>query len=115
MPLVGRNGQNGPLSRQRGPGEPEAEHVFWCRYWEVIRAKGVPAGREIWFERDLGLMLGLKLLTNCQQLRKHLGSSDQTIDIVASILPFDAAVGVEAFVFHPVKLPVANTAEGKTG
>src|ERR1051326_2857182 len=51
MPLVGRNGQNGPLSRRRGPGEPEAEHVFWCRYWEVIRAKGVPAGREIWFER----------------------------------------------------------------
>ena len=51
MPWADRDGRDGPLSRQREPGELEAERVFWCRYWEVLRAKGVPAGREIWSER----------------------------------------------------------------
>jgi Phage integrase, N-terminal SAM-like domain/Phage integrase family len=38
-------------SRQRAADEPEAEHAFWCRYWEALRVKGVPAGREVWYER----------------------------------------------------------------
>jgi hypothetical protein len=40
-----------PVSRQRGVGEAEAEHAFWCRYWEVFRPKGVPSGKEVWYER----------------------------------------------------------------
>src|ERR1051325_3411351 len=37
--------------RQRQPWETEAEHAFWCRYWEVLRSQGVSAGPEIWYER----------------------------------------------------------------
>src|SRR6266404_6400800 len=40
-----------PVERQRGPHEPQEEHLFWCRYWQAVRSKGVPAGREIWYER----------------------------------------------------------------
>src|SRR5258708_889412 len=40
-----------PAQRQRGPDEPEGEHVFWCRYWEAVGSNGVPAGREIGYER----------------------------------------------------------------
>jgi hypothetical protein len=45
-----RRGQE-EVERSRPPGESEEEHRFWCRYWEMIRAKGVAAGREIWYER----------------------------------------------------------------
>src|SRR5258708_4128111 len=41
-----------PPPRERGAGEPEAEHMFWCRYWQVLRTKGVQAGKEVWHERD---------------------------------------------------------------
>ena len=41
-----------PPPRERGAGEPEAEHMFWCRYWQVLRAKGVQAGKEVWHERS---------------------------------------------------------------
>ena len=51
------------------------------------------------------------LLTIGQQLRKHLGSSDETVNIIPAVLPFNATVGVEAFVFHPVELLVANLPE----
>ena len=48
-------------SRERGAGEPEAEHTFWCRYRDVLRAKGVQAGKEVWHERAfLRLIRGLK-------------------------------------------------------
>jgi hypothetical protein len=45
-----QGGSEHPASRQRGVGEAEAEHAFWCRYWEVLRSKGVPSGREVWYE-----------------------------------------------------------------
>ena len=38
-------------ARERSPGEPKAEHVFWVRYWEVLRSQGLPPGREVWYER----------------------------------------------------------------
>jgi Phage integrase, N-terminal SAM-like domain len=39
-------------AREKRPGEPEAEHAFWVRWsWEVIRTKGVPPGKEVWYER----------------------------------------------------------------
>ena len=51
MPLADRRRTGWAAFAAEVPGEPEAEHVFWRRYWEVIRAKGVPAGRDTWFER----------------------------------------------------------------
>jgi hypothetical protein len=48
-----KQGGRGPApSRQRQLRETEAEHTFWCRYWEVLRSQGVAAGREIWYERE---------------------------------------------------------------
>jgi integrase-like protein len=47
-----KHGGSAPAaSRTRGPGESEAEHGFWRRYWEVLRSAGVAVGREIWYER----------------------------------------------------------------
>jgi hypothetical protein len=46
-----RGSPNPASPRQRQARETEAQHSFWCRYWEVLRAHGVPAGREIWYER----------------------------------------------------------------
>ena len=45
-----RDGSASASSRTRGPGEAEAEHGFWCRYWEGLRSAGVAVGREIWCE-----------------------------------------------------------------
>ena len=35
--------EHGP-ARERRAREPEAEHGFWVRYWEVLRAIGVRGG-----------------------------------------------------------------------
>ena len=51
MHLHHRGDSESTASRHRGAGEPEGEHAFWCRYWEVLRSKGVPPGREVWYER----------------------------------------------------------------
>jgi hypothetical protein len=51
---MGRDHANEPglwSTRERRGGEPDAERTFWVRYWEVLRAKGVPPGREVWYER----------------------------------------------------------------
>jgi integron integrase len=45
-----RGGSDPVACRTRGPGESEVEHGFWCRYWELLRSKSVPSGREIWYE-----------------------------------------------------------------
>lgn len=39
-------------AREMRPGETDSEHAFWVRYWEVLRTKGVAAGKEVWYERD---------------------------------------------------------------
>ena len=52
--------------RERGPAresrarEPEAEHGFWVRYWEVLRAKGV-RGVASWLVSGLRCFQGLVL------------------------------------------------------
>jgi hypothetical protein len=52
MPSRGPGDSEPSLSRHRRVGEPEVEHEFWCRYWEVLRSKGVALGKEVWYERS---------------------------------------------------------------
>ena len=52
MQSFGASDPDPPSSRQMQPRESEAEHRFWCRYWELLRSKGIPVGREIWYERS---------------------------------------------------------------
>jgi hypothetical protein len=51
MPWDHSNDGEPGSARERRSGETEAEPAFWCRYWKVLRVKGVPAGREVWYER----------------------------------------------------------------
>lgn len=45
------SGRNHAPERQQMPGESPEEFAFWRRYWETLLSKGVPLGREVWYER----------------------------------------------------------------
>jgi len=50
-----------PVERQRGPNEPQEEHLFWCRYWQAVRSKGFQRdGRYVMSEHAPGFIRKIK-------------------------------------------------------
>ena len=105
----------------RGPDHPRAARKHGGKHGATKR-RFDDCERSSYIENNM-YSLGRQLLrpdytcglTIRQQLRKHLGGSDQTVDLIPSVLPFDAAVALEVLVFHRVEPIIPDEREREAG